>query len=43
MVDRTLRGLVDQRWLRIYGGKRGEGNVHLFDPYTLASIAAGST
>ncbi len=41
-IDSILRGLVDQRRLRIdYGGTRGEGRVHAFDPYTLAVYRGG--
>jgi predicted DNA-binding transcriptional regulator YafY len=40
--DRILRGLVEQRQLRIdYGGTRGVGRVHVFDPYTLAVYRGG--
>jgi predicted DNA-binding transcriptional regulator YafY len=41
-IDRVLRGLVEQRQLRIdYGGTRGVGRVHVFDPYTLAVSRGG--
>jgi predicted DNA-binding transcriptional regulator YafY len=41
-IDRILRGLVEQRQLRIdYGGTRGVGRVHVFDPYTLAVYRGG--
>ena len=41
-IDRILRGLVGQLRLRIdYGGTRGEGRVHAFDPYTLAVYRGG--
>src|SRR5262245_4060828 len=41
-IDRILRGLVEERRLRIdYGGKRGAGRVHTFDPYTLAVYRGG--
>lgn len=41
-VDILLRALVDQKRLRIdYRGKRGEGRVHPFDPYTLAVHRGG--
>jgi predicted DNA-binding transcriptional regulator YafY len=41
-VDRILRGLIEQRRLRIdYGGTRGAGRVHAFDPYTLAVYRGG--
>lgn len=41
-VDVLVRGLVDQKRLRIdYRGKRGEGRVHPFDPYTLAVHRGG--
>jgi len=41
-VDVILRALVDQRRLRIdYRGKRGEGRLHPFDPYTLAVHRGG--
>ena len=41
-IDKILRGLVRQLRLRIdYGGTRGEGRVHMFDPYTLAVYRGG--
>lgn len=41
-VDVVLRAVVDQRRLRIdYGGRRGEGRIHPFDPYTLAVHRGG--
>jgi predicted DNA-binding transcriptional regulator YafY len=41
-VDRILRGLIEQRRLRIdYDGTRGAGRVHAFDPYTLAVYRGG--
>jgi proteasome accessory factor B len=41
-IDRILRALVEQRRLRIdYGGTRGAGRVHIFDPYTLAVYRGG--
>jgi len=41
-IDRILRGLVEERRLRIdYGGKSGPGRVHTFDPYTLAVYRGG--
>lgn len=41
-VDILLRALVDEKRLRIdYRGKRGEGRIHPFDPYTLAVHRGG--
>ncbi len=41
-IDCILRGLVEERRLRIdYGGTRGAGRVHTFDPYTLAVYRGG--
>src|SRR4030095_3778715 len=41
-IDKILRGLVRQLRLRIdYGGPRGEGRVHMFDPSTLAVYRGG--
>ena len=41
-IDRILRGLVEERRLRItYGGTSGAGRVHAFDPYTLVVYRGG--
>jgi len=41
-LDLLLRALIDQYRLRIdYAGVKGEGNVHDFDPYTLAAYRGG--
>ena len=41
-IDKILRGLIPQHRLRInYGGTRGEGRVHVFEPYTLAVYRGG--
>jgi hypothetical protein len=42
ILDSIIRCLVHQRRLRVdYRGLRGEGNVHEFDPYTLALYRGG--
>lgn len=41
-VDRILRGLIEQRRLRIeYGGTGGASRMHAFDAYTLAVYRGG--